>query len=468
MPLFSLQTVAKACSGRLLGGPDRLTVERVCTDSRAVRKGDLFVALQGEQFDGHDFLAKAVELGAVALVAEERAAAKFPKGVPIVVVADGRRALADLAREHRSQFSIPVIAVCGSNGKTSTKELIASVLREAGPVLASEASFNNDIGVPLTLLRLAPEHRFAVVEAGTNHPGELAPLLDLIRPKLGVLTSIGREHLEFFHDLEGVAEEEGTIAEALPKDGCLIVNAQTPGLGSILVRSKAPVVTVGVDGRFDFAAGNVAVSEGGTRFRVCCRRPELDGDYSVQLLGRHHVANSLLALAVGAELGLNREEIARGLAACAPAKMRLQWDNVGGAKVLNDAYNANADSMIAALRTLADLPAAGRRIAVLGNMGELGDQTAEAHTEVGRQAAGSRLDWLVAVGSNAGLTVGAAKQAGFRKRTDSVADVDTAVALLAGELKTGDVVLLKASRSAKLERVLEGLRARSRETAVTA
>ncbi len=468
MELFSLQSIAKACSGRLVGGPGRLTVERVCTDSRAVRKGDLFVALKGDRFDGHEYLETAAELGAAAVLAEERASASFPKNCPIVAVADTRRALADLARDHRKKFSIPVVAVCGSNGKTSTKELIASVLREVGPVLASEASFNNDIGVPLTLLRLTPEHTVAVVEAGTNHPGELAPLLDLVRPRFGVLTSIGREHLEFFHDLEGVVEEEGAIAEVLPADGRLIVNAQTPGLGEILVRTHAPVVMVGIDGRFDFSASHVEVSEAGTRFRLSCRRPELDGDYAVQLLGRHHVANALLAVAVGAELGLNREQIARGLAVCAPAKMRMQWNDVAGVRVLNDAYNANADSMIAALRTLADLPAGGRRVAVLGEMGELGDHTVAAHEEVGRRAANAGLDWLLAVGQNAGLTVAAAKREGFRKRLDAVADMGAASSLLGRELKPGDVVLLKASRAAQLERVLQGLLERSVKTGTTA
>jgi UDP-N-acetylmuramoyl-tripeptide--D-alanyl-D-alanine ligase len=464
MEFFSLQSVAKACAGRLLGGPGRLTVERVCTDSRAVRKGDLFVALKGDRFDGHEYLGKAAELGAAALLAEERAAASFPKNCPIVAVADTRRALADLARDHRNKFSIPVVAVCGSNGKTSTKELIASVLREAGPVLASEASFNNDIGVPLTLLHLKAEHTAAVVEAGTNHPGELAPLLDLVSPRFGVLTSIGREHLEFFGDLEGVVEEEGSIADVLPAAGRLFVNAQTPGLGEILVRTNAPVVMVGIDGWFDFSAGNLEVSETGTRFRLVCRRSELNGDYAIQLLGRHHVANALLALAVGAELGLNREQIARGLAVCAPAKMRMQWNDVAGVRVLNDAYNANADSMIAALGTLADLPTTGRRIAVLGEMGELGDHSVAAHEEVGRRAANSGLDWLLAVGRNAGLVVAAAKQEGFRNRLDAVADVGAASSLLVRVLKPGDVVLLKASRAAQIERVLVGLQERLVQT----
>jgi len=234
------------------------------------------------------------------------------------------------------------------------------------------------------------------------------------------------------------------------------------------VRAASPVVMVGIEGRFDFSAGDVAVSEAGSRFRVQCRRPELDGDYSIQLIGRHHVANALLAIAVGAELGLNREQIARGLAGCAPAKMRMQWEDMAGVRVLNDAYNANADSMVAALRTLAELPASGRRVAVLGDMGELGDHTAEAHAEVGRLAAKTKLDWLLAVGRNAGLTVAAARDEGFRARLDAVGDVDAAAALLGRELKAGDLVLLKASRAAKLERVLEGLREPPRKTAVRA
>jgi UDP-N-acetylmuramoyl-tripeptide--D-alanyl-D-alanine ligase len=466
MEPISLQFIAKSCAGRLHHSRPDALVSRVWTDSRSVQKGDLFLALKGERFDGHDFLTQVTEAGATAILAEERHAARFPANIPIISVKDSRRALLDLAAAYRKQFSIPVIAVCGSNGKTTTKELIASVLRETGPVLASEASFNNDIGVPLTLLRMEKTHRAAVVEAGTNHPGELAPLLKLIQPKIGVLTSIGREHLEFFGDLDGVVKEEGMIAEALPKDGSLVINAETTGLGEILIRAKSPAVLVGLEGDFGFSASGIVFSENGMRFHLRCVRPELDGECQIGLLGRHQVVNALLSIAVGAGLGLNREQILRGLAACAPVKMRLQWETVGGVRVLNDAYNANADSMIAALQTLAGLPTAGRRVAVLGDMGELGAETANAHEEVGRQAAAVKPDWLVCVGRNAAITADSAKKWHLQEKIDVVAEVGDAAELLRRGLRRGDVVLLKASRSARLERILETLRKEPAEPAL--
>ncbi len=444
--------------GELLGGLPATPVARVCTDSRQAGAGDLFVALSGEHFDGHTFLPEAARRGAAAVVAER---GKLPPGFqacPVILVDHARRALGRLGAACRREFELPVVAVGGSNGKTTTKELIASVLRQKIATLSNEASFNNDVGVPLTLLRLERSHQAAVLEAGTNHPGELKPLLEMMAPRMSVVTNIGREHLEFFHDLVGVAREEGAMAECLPLDGVLFLNGDNPWSEIIARRTRARVVLVGQDRGHDCVARDVRVDEEGTAFTVDCRYPGLPGEYRTKLLGRHQVSNALLAFAVGAELGLSAAEIQRGLLACAPAKMRLQMSKPGGILLLDDSYNANADSMLAALQTLREMPCAGRRVAVLGDMAELGDCSHAAHFEVGRRAATSRLDQLFAIGRRACEIAAAARARGFKSIVE-IDEVEQAAQAVKDFARPGDVVLVKASRSMRLERITEALRA---------
>ena len=280
---------------------------------------------------------------------------------------------------------MPLIAVTGSNGKTTVTQMIASILRAwlDDAAFATRGNLNNDIGVPLTLLRLESHHEAAVFEVGTNHPGELAPLVAMIQPRFGVITSIGREHLEFFGDVNGVAQEEGWLAELLPADGKLFINVDTSFADAIVRRSRAAIARIGFGPQNDWRIGNVRVDERGVDFDVSSPRHNFSGEYRVNLLGRHQAVNATLAIAVGAEMGLNADEIRRGLISCQPPKMRLQVSERNGVRILNDAYNANADSMLAALQTLQEFPCAGRRIAVLGDMAELGEHSAEAHAEVG-------------------------------------------------------------------------------------
>ncbi len=376
------------------------------------------------------------------------------KGRPTEVIAvdSTRRALGRLGAAYRRDFDLPTIAVGGSNGKTTTKELIASVLRQKKTTLWSESSFNNDVGVPLTLLRLERSHQAAVLETGTNHPGELQPLLRMILPRFGVITNIGREHLEFFHDLVGVAREEGAIGEALPSDGVLFLNGDNAWSEVLARRTRARVVTVGMDGGNDCVARDVQVDENGAAFRVDCRYPGVSGHYRIKLLGRHQVINALLALAVGAEMGLGRAEIERGLMACSPVKMRLQLCSPGGIRILEDCYNANADSMLAALQTLRELPCSGRRVAVLGDMAELGDCSRAAHIEVGRRAAQSRVDHLFAIGRRASQIAEAARSRGLKSVVE-ITDVEPAAQAVKEFARPGDTVLVKASRSMRLERI---------------
>ena len=239
-----------------------------------------------------------------------------------------------LAAAYRKDFDLPVVCVGGSNGKTTTKELLASVLRQKFSTLWSEASFNNDIGVPLTLLRLEKSHQAAVLEAGTNHPGELAPLVKMIQPKFGVLTNIGREHLEFFGDVAGVAQEEGWLAELLPADGKLFVNGDNEWTEKIAARTKAKVVRVGFGEKNDWRAEKIRLDKNGVTFQVTTAKEDFCGEYRINLLGRHQVVNALFAVAVGEELGLGRAEIQRGLADCKPPKMRMQFWEANGVRVL--------------------------------------------------------------------------------------------------------------------------------------
>jgi len=457
----SLKFVAEACDAELRRGTAEALTKNVCLDSRKAQPGDLFLAVKGEHFDGHDFLNEVAAKG-VAAVVVEKSKVQSPKpklapGVAMLVVEDVRIAFGKLAAAYRKDFDLPVVCVGGSNGKTTVKELIASVLRQKLATVWNEASFNNDIGVPLTLLRLEKKHQAAVVEAGTNHPGELAPLVKMIQPKFGVITNIGREHLEFFGDVAGVAREEGWLAESLPADGKLFLNGDNEWTGKIAARTKARVVHVGLGEKNDWRAEKIRLDKNGVTFRVQAPKEEFCGEYRINLLGRHQVTNALLAIAVSEELGLGRAEIQRGLAECQPAKMRLQFWEVNGVRVLNDCYNANADSTVAALETLCGLPLQGRRVAVLGDMNELGAHSLAAHAEVGRRAAELGIGQLFAVGKMAPVTAKAARAAGLT-RVIEFADVEAAAAVLKNFLKTGDVVLLKASRASRLERIAELLK----------
>jgi UDP-N-acetylmuramoyl-tripeptide--D-alanyl-D-alanine ligase len=451
----NLNDITRGCGGKLLKGSPESIVTGVCNDSKSLSKGNLFFALSGERFDAHDFLAEVDAKGAGAVVIDE---ARFPLqnnlNCGIIGVKNPRTALGKLGASYRDDYSLPVICVGGSNGKTSTKELIASVLRQKLNTLWSEASYNNDVGVPATLLKLESCHQVAVLEVGTNHPGELKPLVEMVRPRYGVITSIGREHLEFFGDLAGVEKEEGALAEALPEDGVLFVHGDDSWAERMQNRTRARVVRVGTGARNDWRVVGFRMDSTGASFELQASRNDFSGEYRIHLLGRHQVINSLFAIAIGAELGLDAELIRAGLVLCKPAKMRLQTWNWNGVFVIDDAYNANADSMRAALETLREFPCNGRRVAVLGDMAELGVQSIAAHQEVGQMTADCGVDRLFAVGKMSGHMADAATRSGL-KDVSPYPDASSVGEALKIFLKPGDVLLLKASRSSRLERVME-------------
>jgi len=447
-----------ACGGELVQASPAVKFQRVNTDSRQAQAGDLFVALSGERFDGHEFLKEVAEKGAAAVLVEKGRSLPALSDCVVIRVANPRHAYGQIGAAYRKEFAIPVIAVGGSNGKTSTKELIAAVLRQKLKTLWSEASFNNDIGVPATLLRLEKGHQVAVLEVGTNHPGEVAALMQLVQAQFGVITNIGHEHLEFFGDLAGVAQEEGALAAALPAGGKLFLNGDDGWSEAIAKRAKAPVVRVGSGAQCDWRVSGLKLDKNGSAFTVEAPTKEFSGSYRIGLLGRHQVSNAMFAIALGAELGLSRSEIKQGLATCEPAKMRLQLYEAAGVRVLDDAYNANSDSMLAALQVLQELPCKGRRVAVLGDMAELGSHSESAHAEVGRRAVEFGVEQLITVGKMAGTVAQAARGAGL-SRVIELADAEAAASAIKSFLKPGDTVLLKASRAARLERIAQALKA---------
>jgi UDP-N-acetylmuramoyl-tripeptide--D-alanyl-D-alanine ligase len=428
-----------------------LPLTGVSTDSRSLSPGELFVALTGERFDGHAFVVRAQQQGAVAAIVERPIAEA--SGITQVVVENSLAALSRLARNHRRKFRIPVIAVAGSNGKTTTKEMIAAVLRGDRSVLSTAGNLNNHIGMPLTLLRLRKEHEAAVVEIGTNHPGELGALVKILEPTHGLITNIGLEHLEFFGSLAGVAREEGAVYRWLAARGTAFVNADDPR-AVVLARPVRRKVTFGFAGGLDVTGSALQLDERGCpSFR--CGGKKLSRSFPVRLTvpGAHMAANALAAAAVGIAFKVPPRKIQAALEAFqAPAK-RMEVLSIAGVTVFNDTYNANPDSVIAGLRTLAGAAVAGKRIAVLADMKELGAGGPAEHARVGKALTELGIEYLLTYGEVAKHYHDAAHPT-FAVHYDQK---NVLAEYLAELLTPGDAVLIKGSRGMAMEDVVSFL-----------
>ena len=435
----------------------------VSTDSRKVRPGDLFVAIKGEQFDGGAFLRDAFGRGAVAAIVTEASAAPGTEDWPLLLVGDTLRALGELALLYRRKFTIPVLAIAGSNGKTTTKEMTAKVLGMRYRVLSTEGNLNNHIGVPQTLFRLEKRHEIAVVEAGTNHPGELAYLCSILEPTHGLITGIGREHLEFFRTLRGVAKEEGALFDHLAgRQGSMaVVNADERRLTARARRVRRRF-TYGMTARGVDVRGTVLrVDDRGCASLRCLRRNGTRG-ITVQLgiPGLHHASNALAAAAVGYLFGVSSQKIRQALEDFRPVGKRMEVKDLDGVTVFDDSYNANPDSTIAALRTLAAAHVAGKRVAVLGDMLELGAAAAREHARVGREASRLRIDYLLTFGSASKNTHEAAGKS-FAVHYDQK---NILAEYLAELVAPGDAILVKGSRGMKMEDIVTFLAERRHAT----
>jgi UDP-N-acetylmuramoyl-tripeptide--D-alanyl-D-alanine ligase len=453
---WALARVLAATGGELIRwGPGPFSA--FSTDSRHIVGGEVFLALRGPKFDGHEFVASAIDRGATAAIVS-RDLPPPPAGAAWIRVGDGLRALGDLAAARRRDLPVRVVGVTGSNGKTTTKEMIASVLGASGAKVAkSLGTENNLIGLSQTLLRLVGDEDFAVLEMGMNHPGEIWRLAEIARPDIGVITNVGPAHLQGLGSLANVAAAKEELALALCPAATLVVNAADPRLVALAERFAGRKILAG--GKGPIRATSVAALGEGLRVEM-----DVEGVGMTVVLpvrGTHNVQNALLATAAARALGVDRESIAAGLGAFRPPPMRLEVVVVrDGALILNDAYNANPASMKAALTTLAAEPGR-RKIAVLGEMLELGTEEAHYHREAGASAARLHVDLLIAVGPWADEVVAGAVEAGLAS-DQAVACVSTekAAERLAATIGEGDVVLLKGSRGAKMEAIVEGLRER--------
>lgn len=449
MSLFRLAQAAQWLSAQQRG-PD-VEISSVGTDTRRMRTGQLFVALRGPHFDGHAFAAQAAQGGAAALLVSQELAVDLPQ----LLVPDTREALGRLAGAWRARLPGRVVAVTGSNGKTTTKEMLAAGLGRLGRVAATRGNLNNDIGLPLTLLS-AQDEEFLVLEMGANHPGEIAALTQLGRPDVALITQAGRAHLEGFGSLEGVARAKGEIFQGLGLDGCCVLNADDPwvGLWRELSRGRRQIsfgLNPSANVRAEAQAGALAFGPDGFLCRYQVITPRGGLSLELALPGRHNLRNALAALAAAEALGLDLGVFAQGLAALRPVPGRLQArPGRGGARLIDDTYNANPDSVGAALDVLETLP--GRRWLLLGDLGELGPGAASLHRELGVRAREAGVARLWAVGPltrEAVLAFGADGQ--------HFPDQEALVAALEGQLGEDDVVLIKGSRAAAMERVVQAL-----------
>jgi UDP-N-acetylmuramoyl-tripeptide--D-alanyl-D-alanine ligase len=461
MPAFTIGDIVRGTRGALLGGDLGIAVAGISIDSRSLGVGDAFFAIRGERLDGHGFLRDAVGRGAACLVIHS-VPDDLPPGVPVVLVDETTKALGRLAAWHRQRFSIPVAAVTGSNGKTTTKEMMAAVLGALGRVLKPESSFNNQWGLPLTLLKLTAEHQAAALELGTNRPGEIASLAEIARPTIAAVTTVSSAHTEFLGSLDDVQREKSALVRAVPASGAVVLNADDPRVLAMGAASAARVWTFsalgGAPGAADVrATGEIVDTSDGVTFVL---ETSL-GRRAVRLhfAGRHNVTNALAAAGVGMALGLPFERIAQGLEAARPAKGRCVWRRAGSLRILDDTYNANPVSVLAALDTLRTSTLGMRRVVVLGDMLELGPIAEAEHRRMGRAVAASGAAEFVGLGRSCRTAVEAAREAGLAESHHADTFEDT-VAHLLKRLAPGDAVLVKGSRGMRMERVVDALLAR--------
>jgi len=461
---LSLRQVARATGGTLEGS-GRLMISGIGIDSRSIKGQDLFVALEGERYDGHAFLENVSIAGVKAVMVREgnlhveKFRKKHPR-YPVVLVQDTLRALGDLAAFVREGLQIRTVGITGSSGKTCTKDLLVSALRTRWPVAASPGSFNNEVGIPLTVFGVEKDDRFLVAEMAARAPGDIGRLVEIVEPEIGIITNVGITHLELFKSQEGVASAKAELARSLPESGKLFLNADNNWSSWIARRTRARVVRFGYSRGADYRATGVIIEEGG------CPSFTLKGhgftvDIRLPVPGRHQVENAVAAAACAAELGLGPDEILEGFAGVRLTKWRMEVCEAPGAyTVINDSYNASPQSMSAALEALKDVGPDRRTVAVLGYMAELGGESRRYHLEAGRKLVSMDVDILVTVGKQARDYAEAAVKAGLpRGSVFRSANVTDAAGLLSEIVEPGDVILVKASRVMGLESVAEQLMA---------
>lgn len=455
MAKFTLDDIVSSVKGKVL---EKVKTEfsDIVTDTRKLAEGVLFVALKGERFNGETFAKEAIEKGAAGvLVSSDYEYAEKLGGTVIQAEGDTQTAYQQIAAFWRRKFNIPVITITGSNGKTTTKDLTASVLGAKFSVLKTQANFNNEIGLPMTLLNMQDSHDVAVVEIGMRGLGQIAALAPVAGPNIGIVTNVGETHMELLGSMENIAKAKGELVEAIPSGGTVILNNDNPYVAKMSEKCQpdVKVVTFGIEQEADIKASDIENLGRETKFKCTLSKDGEAKEFVLPMAGRHNVYNSLAAIAAGVVLGLSYEEIAKGLGQLEMSKMRFEYKQVGEYTVINDAYNASPMSMEAALNTISEV-ATGRTVAVLGDMLELGENEAELHRNVGRKVPASGISLLIAYGKLGKHIAEGAREKGMTEVLEALSH-EEAAELLHKHLKTGDTILFKASRGMKLEKIID-------------
>ncbi len=460
-PALSAREILKATGGTPFRGGTNWTCCGISTDTRTLRPGNLFIALQGENFDSHDCLAAAVQKGASGLLIRAESfgkAANLQKDLPVIGVPDTLQALGAIAQAWRLRFPIPLVAITGSSGKTTTKELLATIVSRSRRVLKSMGNFNNLIGLPLTLLGLGARHEVAIVEMGTNHPGEIARLAAVAAPDIGLITNIGPAHIEGLGSLEGIREEKGDLFRIMAVRGTAVINHDDDAIAILAERWRGRRVTFGLNEGADLTARHIGQpTPDGVGFEIV-----IDGIATPVLLhtpGRHNVMNALAAAAAARALGFDRQAIAEGLAAFRPLPGRMEIRRLeNGTLVVMDTYNANPASVREALRTLQELRGLGNAFVILADMLELGEGAEELHGEIGSLLAETGVERAYLKGTLSRFTAKGARKQGFPAERIIIFNTpEQVVADLRSRLRKGDWILIKGSRKMKMEAVAEAI-----------
>ncbi len=449
--MFDVKKILEATAGKLLRGERRTTFTGISTDTRRLKAGELFIAIKGRNFDGHDFIEEARFKGATgAMVSADKDLSNLNwDDFVLMRVSDSVKALGDVANFYRRRFDIPIIAITGSNGKTTTKEMLACVLTKSYNVLKNEGTENNFIGVPITLLKLSGEHEIAVLELGTNHFGEIARLAEVVQPACGVILNIGPSHLEFFNSLNNVRQEKLSLIKRLGSDGISVVNGDDEELVKCARNLCAEVITFGLNLSCKFRATKIKEDEGGIGFILNDRHR-----FHLKILGRHNIYNALASIAVGSLYGIGFDEMGEALENFRLPAFRMEYVVADGIKFIFDCYNSNPPSMACAIESLKNLNASRRRIIIAGDMLELGEDSPYFHKQVGKYAVHAKVDILVGVGPLSRFILEGAQEEGiggcallhFENSLE-------AAKALKDILKAGDLVLVKGSRAIKMEEI---------------
>ncbi len=456
--MFEVKDILKATEGMLLKGKEQAAFSGVSSDTRSLKKGALFVAIKGQNFDGHDFLEEAQSKGATGAIVNSPSPRPLPNGerskvrgsdFVIIQVKDTVKALGDIANFHRRKFDIPMIAITGSNGKTTAKEMLASILGKRYSVLKNEGTENNFIGVPLTLLKLDKTRDIAILELGTNHFGEIARLAEIIQPACGIIINIGPSHLEYFDSVDNVRREKLSLLKRLGSDGISVVNGDDEDLLKDAKNLCAEVITFGLNRECKFRATEVDEDADGIRFLLNGKHR-----FHLKILGRHNIHNALASIAAGSLYGVGFDEMSKVLENFKSPNLRMEFVQADGIKFIFDCYNSNPLSMASAIGTFKNINASRRKVIIAGDMLELGEKSVDFHKQMGRQAALAKVDILVGVGPLSRFILEGAQEEGiggksllhFENSTD-------AAKALKDILKKGDLVLVKGSRAIRMEEI---------------